>query len=483
MKLISNRWFLLGIGGLFVCFTGMKWNVPIFSWFLFIPFFRYLRLGYSIPILLFSFIGFQILSTMRIVSEPFHIWIAILSGIQAGFVFTLLLWLWNTIRIRFTNLVSPILFFAFFCIILEWIGGYNSDLGVWGMIANSQIGNLILLQSASLYGALGISFVIYLINVSLEQCISELIDTNRIQKDSALYLLTSFVLLVLLYFYGTIRLHLPITGEQIKIATITTKYDVTSMFHHPEINAENTKLTFEKTILAAKEGAKVVVWNEGAVLVTKEKESELLRLVSVVAKENKIEVIAALIVQLKDQEFFFDNQLVWFASDGTIRQTYYKQFLVPGEPVSKHHSDIKAFQVLEGKMSVAICYDFDSLRVTEHHAKEGSGLVLIPASDWKGITPFHTEMAVLRGIENGSSIVRSVRDGLSGIYDAYGRARGTLDSFENNDGVLVSSVPMIKLDTIYSRYGNWLVGIGFLYLGIASIRILFFVIKNRIKAK
>lgn len=64
MKLISNRWFLLGIGGLFVCFTGMKWNVPIFSWFLFLPFFRYLRLGYSIPILLISLIIFQILSTM-----------------------------------------------------------------------------------------------------------------------------------------------------------------------------------------------------------------------------------------------------------------------------------------------------------------------------------------------------------------------------------------------------------------------------------
>lgn len=481
MRYLSNHWILLCLGGLFVCFTGMKWNVPIFSWILFIPFLRYVRLGHSFKILLPSLILFHTISTLRIVSEPFHVWIAIFSGIQAGLLFSFILWIWNFIRIRYSKIVSPILFFSLLCCSFEWIGGYFSDLGVWGMLANSQIGNLILMQSASLFGATGISFIIYLINVSLEKVLSEIFGEEILKKESYLYLFFSFSLLVVLYFYGTFRLSRPIPGEQIKVATITTKFPISAIFKDTKINSQNTEVTLEKTKLAAKEGAKVVVWNEGAVLIAKEKETYFLDLISSMAKEYDIEIIAAYIIQLKEKEFFFDNKLVWIASNGTIRQTYFKQFLVPGEPVSKQKSEIKALETQYGKMSAAICYDFDSLWVTGIHSKEGAGITFIPASDWSGINPFHTEMAVLRGIENGSSIVRSARDGLSGIYDAYGRAKGTLDSFESNDGVLVSSVPVTKLDTLYTQFGNWFIGFVFLYLSISMVRIFYFVIKNSIK--
>ncbi|TGL75621.1 nitrilase-related carbon-nitrogen hydrolase [Leptospira jelokensis] len=483
MSYLSNQWILLSLGGLFVCFTGMKWNVPIFAWILFIPFLRYVRLGHPFKILLPSLILFQIISTLRIVSEPFHLWIAIFSGIQAGILFTFILWLWNFVRIRYQKFVSPILFFSFLCCIFEWFGGYFSDLGVWGMLANSQLGNLILLQSVSLIGATGLSFFIYLINVSLEQVLSETFDEAKVQRQSIFYVMVSFLFVLLLYFYGTFRLSRPIPGEQIKVATITTKYAIGSIFSDANTNTKNTQVTLYQTTQAAKEGAKVVVWNEGAILVKKEEEPAFLDLISKIAKENNIEIIAAYIVQLKESEFFFDNKLVWIALDGTIRQTYFKQFLVPGEPVSKYQSEIKAIQTQYGKMSVAICYDYDSLRVTEIHSKEGSGITFIPASDWLGINPFHTEMAVLRGIENGSSIVRSTRDGLSGIFDAYGRAKGTLDSFESNDGVLVSSVPFTKFDTLYTQYGNWFVGVAFLYFTLSFSRFLFSIIKSRIITK
>ena len=173
-----------------------------------------------------------------------------------------------------------------------------------------------------------------------------------------------------------------------------------------------------------------------------------------------------------------ENKIHWISNEGEIRQTYFKQFIPPGEPIAKIDSEIKVFETQFGKASTAICYDFDSLSLTKTHAELGAGVVLISASDWKGIDPFHTQMAVLRGIENGTTIVRSTRGAQSGIYDSYGRTKGSLEYFERNDGVLVASAPTLPVETIYRKYGNWLVGLGFLFF--ISFGIWFFLLKTNL---
>ncbi|MBM9591535.1 acyltransferase [Leptospira sp. 201903075] len=479
MKILNQKWILLAIGGILIGFTGMNWNIPIFVWVAMVPFLRYIRLGYSLGTLFAVMVLVQILSTMRIVSEPFHIWIAVLSGIQGGVVFTFLLWIWNQLRIRYSKQISPILSFAFLFTIVEWIGGYSSGLGVWGMFANSQINNLLLIQSTSLFGATGLSFLIYLVNGSIEQSLSDFILKSRLSQNSIGSLIASCLFIVGLSFYGAFRITNPIKGSSFKVGTVTSKMDIPTIWNDPIQNQLNTDLVFERTKQAADEGAKLVVWNEGAVIVERKNETVFLEKVSLLAKENQIEIIAAYVIPVKEKEFFLDNKLHWIGKDGSTRQVYFKQFIPPGEPISEIPSEIKVIETDMGKMSVAICYDFDSLQLTRKHAELGAGISLIPASDWKGINPFHTEMAVLRGIENGTSIVRSTRGGLSGVYDAYGRAKGTLDYYEENDGVLVASVPTSALPTLYRLFGNWVVGFGFVYFGFSGILILVNVLKNR----
>ncbi|TGM61426.1 nitrilase-related carbon-nitrogen hydrolase [Leptospira vanthielii] len=479
MKYLDQKWFLLSLGGIFLGFTGMNWNIPIFAWITLVPFLRYIRLGYSIRTLLIALILIQTASTMRIVSEPFHIWIAILSGVQGGIVFTLLLWIWNQLKIKFSKQISPIFSFTFLFTIVEWVGGYSSELGVWGMFANSQINNLILIQSASLFGATGISFLIYLVNASIDQSLSEYISESKISKSSQYSLFTCSLLLVGLSFYGTVRLTLPIEGRSIKVGTVTSKMEIQTIWLDPIQNQKNTDLVFDRTEQAAEEGAKVVVWNEGAVMIHRKDEDSFLKKVSALAKGKEIEIIAAYIVPIKEKEFFMDNKLHWIGKDGSTRQIYFKQFIPPGEPVSHNPSEIRVITTEWGKMSVAICYDFDSLQLTKTHSDLGTGITFIPASDWKGINPFHTEMAVLRGIENGTSIVRSTRGALSGVYDAYGRAKGTLDYYEENDGVLVASVTATAIPTLYSKLGNWIIGIGLIYFIVCGLSIFVYVLKNR----
>lgn len=255
--------------------------------------------------------------------------------------------------------------------------------------------------------------------------------------------------------------------------------EIQTIWLDPIQNQKNTGLVFERTKQAAEEGAKVVVWNEGAVMIHRKEEDSFLNKVSTLAKEKQIEIIAAYIVPLKEKEFFMENKLHWIGKDGSTRQVYFKQFIPPGEPISHNPSEIQVVTTEWGKMSAAICYDFDSLQLTKKHSELGTGITFIPASDWKGINPFHTEMAVIRGIENGSSIVRSTRGALSGVYDAYGRSKGTLDYFEDNDGVLVVSIPTSVVPTLYSRLGNWIIGLGGLYFLISFALIFVYVLKNR----
>ncbi|TGK49284.1 acyltransferase [Leptospira kanakyensis] len=479
MNYLNQKWFLLSIGGVFIGFTGMNWNIPIFVWIAMVPFLRYIRLGHSVWTLLFSLIVIQFFSTMRIVSDPFHLWIAIISGIQGGIIFTILLWIWNWLRIQFPSQISSILCFAFLFTIVEWIGGYSSGLGVWGMFANSQLNNLILLQSASLFGATGISFIIYLVSGSIEESLSDFISNSKLSKNSAYFLFACFLFIVGIYFYGAIRLTVPIEGKSIKVGTVTSKMEIQNIWNDPIQNQLNTELVLSRTKQAADEGAKVVIWNEGAVIVSRNEEESFLEKISHLAKNKQIEIIAAYVIPIKEKEFFLDNQFRWIGKDGSTRQIYFKQFIPPGEPVSIISSEIKVIDVDGIKMSAAICYDFDSLKLTQKHAELGTAISFIAASDWKGINPFHTEMAALRGIENGTAIVRSTRGALSGIYDAYGRTKGALDYYEENDGVLVASVPIVPVFTLYRQIGNWVVGLGILYFLFSGILILVFVLKSR----
>jgi apolipoprotein N-acyltransferase len=88
------------------------------------------------------------------------------------------------------------------------------------------------------------------------------------------------------------------------------------------------------------------------------------------------------------------------------------------------------------------------------HAALGVGIVALPSSDWRGIDPLHTQMAALRAIETGASIVRSTRFGLSAGIDPHGRLRAWRSSFDAGDRVLLVDLPTTRVATIYGRMGD-----------------------------
>jgi len=91
--------------------------------------------------------------------------------------------------------------------------------------------------------------------------------------------------------------------------------------------------------------------------------------------------------------------------------------------------------------------------LAREHAIGGAGVVVVPSSDWRGIDPYHTQMARVRGIEGGFSVVRSVRWATSGAFDALGRTRGTSSYFEG-ERLMIARVPVTQIPTLYTHIGD-----------------------------
>ena len=100
--------------------------------------------------------------------------------------------------------------------------------------------------------------------------------------------------------------------------------------------------------------------------------------------------------------------------------SYLKHEPVPGEPAVKGREKLEVTTIGGINLGGAICYDYDFPYLAREYGKIGADIVALPSSDWRGIDPLHTRMAAFRALEQGHSILRSTRFGLSAAITPYG---------------------------------------------------------------
>ena len=109
------------------------------------------------------------------------------------------------------------------------------------------------------------------------------------------------------------------------------------------------------------------------------------------------------------------------------------------------------------RIASVICYEsiFPNL-IREFYQKRCDLLVIITNDAWFGHTaqPFqHNQIAVLRAIEQRSSVVRCANSGISTFIDPYGREFFSSDIFTKT--VAQKIMPLRLESTIYAKYGDW----------------------------
>jgi apolipoprotein N-acyltransferase len=133
---------------------------------------------------------------------------------------------------------------------------------------------------------------------------------------------------------------------------------------------------------------------------------------------------------------------------------YHKARPVPGDPERGADKAIPVFDTPHGRVASAVCFDADFPDLMRKAGRERADLLVIPASDWRAIDPVHTRMALVRGVENGCSVVRQTDKGLSAAADYQGRIVATSDFFRCEPHVMVAQLPSHGVRTLYPWIPN-----------------------------
>lgn len=135
---------------------------------------------------------------------------------------------------------------------------------------------------------------------------------------------------------------------------------------------------------------------------------------------------------------------------GTIR-TYEKQHLIPGLEDWLTPGDDEV--IVDGRYGVAICKDLDYPGLVRRYRAQGVSVLLVPGLDFTSDGWLHGRMALVRGVENGLTVVRAAAFGRLTVTDPGGRMVG--EATAGDAELLVTAAPTTGLGTVYSRTGDW----------------------------
>lgn len=345
-------------------------------------------------------------------------------------------------------------------VVSDWLGYGVSEFGAWMATANSQVEWLAFMQLAAIAGLAAPGALM----AWMAGAIAVALDPARRGAPRRLMAVTAAgVVTAVAVGWGTYRLDHPVPGRSVTVAAVTTQVGPTET-GLPDAAAlrANADALFDRTRVAAARGARLVVWNEIATVITPTEEGAFVERGTSMARALGIDLVLAYAVLEQTAPVLFDNKYLFITNDGEILDEYQKHHPVPGEPSIRGTGPLKILARPYGNVGGAICYDYDFPAMAREHAHAGADLVVVPSSDWRGIDPLHTYMARTRAIEGGFALVRSVRWAPSGVFDTAGRARGWMTAIDDDDGVLVADVPVGRRATVATTVGDAPIVIAFL---------------------
>lgn len=80
---------------------------------------------------------------------------------------------------------------------------------------------------------------------------------------------------------------------------------------------------------------------------------------------------------------------------------------------------------------------------------------MVPAWDFVVDNAWHGHIAVMRGVEDGFSLVRSAKNGFLTVSDWRGRIVAEARSDSAPFATLIADVPAEHHDTLYQHWGDW----------------------------
>jgi apolipoprotein N-acyltransferase len=321
--------------------------------------------------------------------------------------------------------------------------------GTFGNTGYTQLKNLPILQLAALSGLWGISFTVHLFSAGIAVIVAAP-DRNRWRIAAALALYYVCVLT-----YGLARLHqTPQTSQTVLVGMVET-HSGSNMFPR---DAKTSTALFndyaQQAKLLAAQGAQFVVLPEMSSLVPDAASAQVDAFFQQTARAAHVQILLGVIHVTNHGAF---NEARLYSASGEIEAVYRKHHLVPSlEARATPGSGISVLPQPAGKIGIEICRDMDYPELARRYAQRQVGLILVPAWDQGVDAVWHGHMALMRGIEDGFTLVRDAKVGLLTASDDRGRI--IAEKPTRDDGAIVTmlaTVPVRHDATLYALCGDW----------------------------
>ncbi len=257
---------------------------------------------------------------------------------------------------------------------------------------------------------------------------------------------------------------------------------------------QQATLDFYRNSTLSVADSELIIWPEVAIPALDSGVADYLDIIERDARRNRQTVLVGILEDSAersvDRKIY--NSVLMLGTDE--RQVYRKRHLVPfGEyfpvPASVRewmkmqnlpYSDLSAGSDVQplltaangARLSLAICWE-DAYGAEHLYAFPEAGILINVSNDaWFGdsIAPHqHLQIARMRALELGRSVVRSTNTGISAFIGPDGRLMKVGRQFEPE--IMSADIRAYKGATVYATYGNWpVVTLCFLILGVFWIR-------------
>jgi len=484
----ASSYLWLAIAAVFLLFSNGRWVIPLAAWLFGPLMMRFLRTqrpvrGLSLGVITFVLAGLITNSGTR---EIFPGMSYFPVAAACSFLFFLPFVADRVIAHRVRGILATLVF-PLAWTTTEFVFSFFGS-GTWGALAYTQYGNLPLVQIVSITGISGLGFLIAWFASVINWVWEQEFRWPNIRHGICLY----FGILGGVLLLGGARLAIfPPESNTVRVASITTRRDLGAPDHDIffqlwwgqakgdsllTLDTEVYDDFFERSMEAARLGAKIILWPEYSIPVSKQNEATLIERGRQLARQEKIFLMMALYAvpfDFPDQPW--ENKVVMIGPSGEVIRTYLKSTHAPGEQSISILGDgkIPIVNTPYGQITVSLCADMYSPNLIRQAGKAGVDLMLNSSKDWRGIAPYATYSATFRAIENGCSMVRCTSEGLSIAVDYQGRPMAAADYFTSDEQIMIADLPMKGVTTIYAQIGDlfaWCCIIGLLAILFLSVR-------------
>lgn len=356
---------------------------------------------------------------------------------------------------------------------IELAAGATGDLGSWGAVGYSQVQDLAMAQLVSVTGLGGLTFLIAWVAAAVN-ALWEPAQTPKMRRRAAL---PALIALALTIAFGQARLALSAPPATTIRASLIASPEAT-LFPDPAsqaIWATGTPLSadllqklrawnkpsndavLQSAERAAAAGSQIVAWGEAAVVVLDKDEAALTQRISEMALRHGILIAASMVVLPSDDVRRWDNKVLLFGPTGDPLWTYRKAVPTPGPERAQSLRGDAVMPVAEiGGVRIGgfICYDIDFPGLVAQASEQQADLLIVPSGDWPEVARLHANMAMMRAIEQGVTVVRPTTGGVSVAYDRMGRTIGRLDTVYDGIQTMTVWLPDQRTSTLYGAVGD-----------------------------